>query len=128
MEMSKLRQVGARPVEQRFIELTTTPDILLLLQPLPLPPPSAPDKVRPGPYDREDKGKGKGKGKKGQKGNFSLPDGCVAKNAENKPICFNFNWNKCKRASPGKRCDRGMHICFKDKCFKHKPFIECTHD
>ncbi len=114
----KVEAGGARPVEVHFIQLTTTPDILLLLQPLPLPPPSVPDKdnVRSGPYDRDDKGKGKGKGKKGQKGDFSLPNGCVAKNAENKPTCFNFNWNNCKRATPGKRCDRGMHICFKDKC------------
>lgn len=102
----------------------------MLLQPLPLPPPAPVDNRRPGPYDRDDKGKGKGKTKndKGKKGGFSLPEGCVAKTGDNKPICFNFNWNRCKRSTPGKRCDRGMHVCFKDKCFKRKPFVECTHD
>lgn len=131
----KVNTDGTLPVQIQFETLMVSPDVLLLLQPLPqahAPPP------RPGPYDnpkgdRRKGGKGNPKGDNPKGGKSSgaapqLPDGCVPKNSDNKPICFNYNWGRCRRAAAGKRCDRGFHVCFKDKCFKHKPYIECTHD
>lgn len=34
---------------------------------------------------------------------MQLPNKCVAKNVEGKPICLNYNYGRCKRAAPGKR-------------------------
>ena len=127
----KVNPDGTSPVQAHFEALTIAPDVMMLLQPLPQA--HGPANLRSGPYN-DKKGNPKG-GKKGtSKGDKSsgsqpqLPENCVARNAENKPICFNYNWGRCKRAVAGKRCDRGYHVCFKDKCFKNKPFIECTHD
>ena len=116
-----------KPVQVAFIALTLSTEVLLLLQPLPAP------QTRPGPYDRtptnDAKGDGKGKGKndKGKgKAKISLPENCTAKTPEGKPICFNFNYGRCRRAQAGKRCDRGYHVCF--RCYSNKPHCECTHD
>ena len=46
------------------------------------------------------------------------------KTPDGKPICFNFNYGRCRRAQAGKRCDRGYHVCF----WSNKPHNECTHD
>ena len=116
-----------KPVQVAFVALSSSTEVLLLLQPFPAP------QTRPGPYDRtpynDAKGDGKGKGKndKGEgKAKISLPEHCMAKTPEGKPICFNFNSGRCRRAQAGKRCDRGYHVCF--RCYSNKPHCECTHD
>ena len=58
---------------------------------------------------------------------IQLPPGCVPKMADGKPICFAFNRGQCKYKGPGQRCARGHHVCYKEGCFRKKPFIECTH-
>ena len=118
---------AGKPVQQEFVTLSSSTEVLLLLQPLP-----APANPRSGPYDRvkgDGKGKdGKGKGKsdKKGKGGISLPENCTAKTPEGKPICFNYNYGRCRRAQAGKRCDRGFHVCF--RCYGNKQYNECTHD
>ena len=118
--------LAAKPVQEAFVTLSSSTEVLLLLQPLPAP------HSRPGPYDRNPSNPandGKGKGKKGKgkgKGGITLPEHCTAKTPEGKPICFNYNYGRCKRAQPGKRCDRGFHVCF--RCYGNKPHNECTHD
>ena len=109
---------AGKPVQQEFVALSSSTEVLLLLQPLP-----APSNPRPGPYDKvkgDGKGKdGKGKGKsdKKGKGGISLPENCTAKTPEGKPICFNYNYGRCRRAQAGKRCDRGFHVCFRCYAF-----------
>lgn len=117
----KVNPDGTSPVQVHFEALMVAPDVMMLLQPLP-------QTSRPGPYNGHENKDKKGKGKKGDKGKgkgsgsqMQLPNKCVAKNAEGKPICLNYNYGRCKRAAPGKRCDRGYHVCFHDKCFKQKP-------
>ena len=120
---------AGKPVQDQFVALSVSTEVLLLLQPLPSPP-----TARPGPYDKvglkgdgkTKDGKGKGKSDKKGKGGISLPENCTAKTPEGKPICFNFNYGRCKRAQAGKRCDRGCHVCF--RCYANKPHNECTHD
>ena len=111
-----------KPVQVAFVE------VLLLLQLLP-----ALQTPRLGPYDRspynDAKGDGKGKGKndKGKgKSKMSFSEHCIAKTPEGKPIRFNFNYGRCRRAQAGKRCDRGYHVYF--RCYSNKPHCECTHD
>ena len=120
---------AGKPVQERFVALSASTEVLLLLQPLP-----APQTARPGPYDKvyvkgdakSKDGKGKGKSDKKGRGRISLPENCTAKTPEGKPICFNFNYGRCKGAQVGKRCDRGYHVCF--RCYANKPHNECTHD
>ena len=122
----KLNPDGTSPVQAHFEALTMAPDVMMLRQPLPQT--HAPPNPRPGPYNPKGGKKGTSKGDKSSGSQPQLPENCVARNAENQPICINYNWGRCKRAIAGKRCDRGFHVCFTDKCFKHKPYIECTHD
>ena len=58
---------------------------------------------------------------------IQLPAGCVPKMADGRPICFAFNRGQCKYKGRGQRCARGHHVCYKEGCFRKKPFIECTH-
>ena len=58
---------------------------------------------------------------------IQLPPGCVAKMPDGKPICFAYNRGQCKYKGPGQRCARGHHVCYKEGCFRKKPFLECTH-
>ena len=118
---------AGKPVQQEFVTLSSSTEVLLLLQPLP-----APANPRSGPYDRAKgdgkgkDGKGKGKSDKKGKGGISLPENCTAKTPEGKPICFNYNYGRCRRAQAGKRCDRGFHVCF--RCYGNKQYNECAHD
>ena len=94
-------------------------------QMLPLPRVS----VRPGPYDppKNEKGDPKGKGKGKTKSQpFQLPEGCKQNMPNGKPICNSYNQNRCTYAKDGKRCKRGFHVCW--KCFKPKPYTQCTHE
>lgn len=111
---------GTRPVQEQLLLLFNDPEVQY--QMLPLPKPAS----RPGPYDPP-KGDGKGKGKNKSKSQpFQLPDGCQQKMPNGKPICNAYNQNRCTFAKDGKRCKRGFHVCW--KCFKPKPYTQCTHE
>ena len=128
-----LQPTGAKPVEEALNRFKDHSQIQNYLIPLPKPP------TRPGPYtiphkgDQKGDGKGEGKGAgkaKGKPGNpnkpkLELPEGCRTRDEQGRSICFAFNTQGCDRAAPGKRCKRGMHVCW--KCFAPKSFPECTH-
>ena len=84
-------------------------------------------KVWDGPYDKSGKGKGKGK-QSGGDGATSLPPDCALKFGDNKPICGLYNRGKCwAKVKPGKRCQKGYHVCWRVNCNRHRPAHECTH-
>jgi hypothetical protein len=124
-----------KPADVAIKALIENPKVQYLLLPLPgghaaHSSSSSELPKRPAPY--EAKGyKGGGKGKKGKdfKGSStpSVPQGCVTKDGNKRPICFSFNTSGCKYAKPGARCRKGMHVCWKDNCFKNRPFSECQH-
>jgi hypothetical protein len=66
------------------------------------------------------KGKGKGKSK-----NHSpkVPPGLVGKSfqtSHGEPICFAYNLpGGCTQAAPGRRCQRGLHVCAEPGCTAH---------
>eukprot|EP00435_Cladocopium_sp_Y103_P051098 s740_g15.t1 len=75
--------------------------------------------------------KGKGKGKSGKTGKSSGSNaapkgyqGCVGRDAENRPICFDYNISGCNKAPPGGTCAKGRHVCFRGGCFKTHAFKE----
>jgi len=118
---------GTKPIQQQMEALFNDPEVQYQMLPMPK------GSHRPGPYDnppRDDKGHLKGKGEKGKgKGKstpFQLPEGCSQNMPNGKPICNSFNQNRCTFAKEGKRCKRGFHVCW--KCFKPKPYTQCTHE
>ena len=121
-------QVNAtgKPLDKVFETAMQHPDVLHILQPIPAPRAVRQEKIEtrsPGPYD-SGKGLGKQKGKSKGKGSTTirmpagLEEGVPATKAGN-PICFDFNFNKCRLPVSRGRCKKGLHIC----CFKgcHKP-------
>ena len=56
---------------------------------------------------------------------FQLPEGCVAKMPDGKPLCFLFSRGVCKRCPPGKRCDKGYHFCWRQGCHGLHPGLQC---
>ena len=142
---SKLSAVvnGKKAVDAAIHLFSQHPDVMFFVLPLPLPSPS-----RPGPYDwwttggkgKDGKSKGdwkggsnkgdngKGEPKGAYKGKIVVPDDCVIKTPDNKPICMKFNVNACKaKIKPGKRCQHGYHLCWKRGCHQPKLYGECTH-
>ena len=134
--MSKLERGadGTFPLDAKIKSFMSCPEIMQFVTPLPTKSSSPQVKVAQGTKRPHDGNrdfsrkfqKGKGKGKSSEK-SFSLPDGCVSKNAEGKPLCFAFNKGTCKYTGKGPRCARGFHQCYKAGCFRKKPFTECTH-
>ena len=117
-----------KPFDLQIKQLMYANEIVQHLTLLPkAEPPQAPPSY--GNQDRDyGKGKGKagkGKGGKTEAGKVTLPQGCVSKTDKNKPICFAFNRGKCQKK--GVRCARGLHVCWKEGCYRSKPFHECTH-
>jgi len=129
-----LRPDGSMPFEVHLEKVKDSAHIQFFMIPQPRP-------TRPGPYTApwtapsKGPGKGKGKGKKGEgkqggkqdpnKPAIDIPEGCSAKEpTSGKPICFPFNRDGCRFAKAGKRCRRGLHICW--RCFKEHPFTQCT--
>ena len=89
--------------------------------------PAADAPERPNKYQKG-KGKGKNKGKaKSKQGTIDIPQGCVAKTPDGKPLCFAFNKGVCGFRGSGPRCQRGYHLCYKQGCHKPKPYHECSH-
>ena len=92
---------------------------------------ATPKKYTSEPYPAKGSGKGKGKskGSKGGKssGSNAAPkgyNGCVGRDAKNRPICFDYNISGCNKAPAGGTCAKGRHVCFRGGCFKTHPFHE----
>ncbi len=120
-----------KPCDNEMDRLSRGPDVLSFLMPVPDLPErkQQPDKVKvwDGPYDKPGKGKGKGKQSSGD-GASSLPPDCSLKFGDNKPICGLYNRGKCwAKVKPGKRCQKGYHVCWRVNCNRHRPAHECTH-
>lgn len=111
-------------VFQRWMD---QPEVIMRLMPLPAGV-SSRGEASEGPSAKRQKGSGKwssspasGKsdGKsKSKESRFDIPPDCVSCTASGKPICFLFNKNVCRRTkvAPGKRCEKGFHICWKRGC------------
>jgi hypothetical protein len=127
---------NVKPADAVFERFSTAPEVMFYVLPLPRSTGSSADSehrsndsgltlTRPGFVKRQHKGgkgnKGEGKGKKG----LSVPEGCVPK-WNGKPICFSYNRGHCTRVKPGRRCQYGFHVCFRNNCFKLHPQVECT--
>ena len=120
-----LRPDGSMPFESHLTTTKNSAHIQFFMIPQPKPSRFAPYT----PPKGGSKGKGKGKRGKGEHGGKSdpskpavdIPDGCSAMEpASGKPICFPLNRDGCKFAKAGKRCRRGLRICW--RCFKEHPF------
>ena len=61
----------------------------------------------------------------GDKPKFQLPEGCVAKMPDGKPLRFLYSRGVCKRCQPGKRCDKGYHFCWRQGCHGLHPGLNC---
>ena len=120
-----------KPLDEAIKELKVSHEILQYLSPLPTirhhdPPPLGPPrppKIQKVNDDKDGKGKGKGKQSK-----ISIPEGCTTHDAENKPLCFKFQTGKCSFKGPaGKRCANGYHKCYKQGCYRPRPYFQCNH-
>jgi hypothetical protein len=137
MTMGKLTSVPGepKPMDQAFDKLRDSSEVLQYLTPLPTvrvhDSPAAPG-GRPTKVQKTEKGaKGSGKSQSA-KGSTTprvqVPDGCTSHDSDNKPLCFAYQQGKCKFKGPaGKRCARGYHKCYKQGCYRHKPFYLCNH-
>lgn len=118
-----------KPLDDAINALKVSHEILQYLSPLPVvkhhDPPPVKDPRPPKNPRCEDKGdKGKGKGKS----NVSIPEGCVTHDGDGKPLCFKFRTGKCTFKGPaGKRCAKGYHKCYKQGCFRARPYFQCNH-
>eukprot|EP00435_Cladocopium_sp_Y103_P028238 s3081_g7.t1 len=138
MTMGKLSSSGdeQKPLNKAIKKLKESTEVLQYLTPLPLhkthdaPAPSA---TRPTKVQKVEKGqKGNGKGQQQGKGasttKLQVPEGCVTHDADNRPLCFAYQTGRCKFKGPaGKRCARGYHKCYKQGCYRHKPYYLCNH-
>ena len=133
LTLGKLQSSPAdpKPLDEAIKELKVSHEILQYLSPLPTikhhePPPIGPPrptKVQKVGDDKDGKGKGKGKQSK-----INIPDGCTTHDAENKPLCFKFQTGKCSFKGPaGKRCAKGYHKCYKQGCYRPRPYFQCNH-
>ena len=121
---------GDKPLDDAIKTLKVSHEILQYLSPLPTVKhhdPPVPDVVRPPKVQKVGDGKGeKGKGKGKQK--INIPDGCATHDNDGKPLCFKFQTGKCSfKGPPGKRCAKGYHKCYKQGCFRLRPFFQCNH-
>ena len=93
------------------------------------PPASAPTRTRSRstsrgkPKPQPKKGNGKGKSTKSKRGRGpNVPEQLINKALQTKEgarICWAFNLqNGCKKALPGKACERGLHVCAEIGCQK----------
>lgn len=128
------RTGGPKPLDGVIKELMGSNEVLQYLSPLPgakpqHDPPPFSNFQRPPKAQRMDKpGKSGGKGQGGQNNKFKIPDDAVTHDDENHPLCFGWQFGKCKfKGPPGKRCARGYHKCFKKGCFRLKPYHLCKH-
>ena len=122
---------SGKPLDGAIKELKVSHEILQYLSPLPAvrhhdPPPLGPPRPPKGQKvhdDKEEKGKGKGKHAK-----VNIPEGCTTHDAENRPLCFKYQTGKCSFKGPaGKRCAKGYHKCYKQGCYRLRPYFQCNH-
>ena len=122
---------SGKPLDDTIKELKVSHEILQYLSPLPTvrhhdPPPLGPprpSKVQNVNDDKDEKGKGKGKQSK-----INIPEGCTTHDAENKPLCFKYQTGKWTFKGPaGKRCAKGYHKCYKQGCYRLRPYFQCNH-
>lgn len=116
---------AGKPLDLVFDKAMQHPDVLHVLQPMHAPKTvrvEKPDHNRPpGPYEyprpTNRKGKGKGRGGTGSttiRMPAGLEDGVPATKGGN-PLCFDFNFGKCRLPVTKGRCHKGLHLC----CFKN---------
>ena len=71
------------------------------------------------------KGGGKDKGGRGTK----TPKDLIGHNTkiDGVPLCYAYNLSSCSNATPGQKCNRGLHACARKGCEKAEPhgFSEC---
>ena len=125
----------AKPLDEAVKKLKDSTEVLQYLAPLPsqrahespAQPATRPNKVQ----KVEKGGKGQGKGPQGKgsgPSKLQLPEGCTTHDSENRRLCFAFQNGRCKfKGPPGKRCARGYHKCYKQNCFRPKPYYLCNH-
>ena len=132
---------SSRPMDAAITSLSASQSVIQFLLPMPLPPPPPHPVKRPhsateaasenGASDQPGKGKKGGKGRggkgKGSGSKITIPDGCSARDTQNRPNCFSFNLGGCKLRVTKGRCPRGMHHCWRTTCEGNHPYTECTH-
>ena len=89
---------AAKPCDAVVSATSTKPEVMNFLSPLPILPDKSETVHRSEPYNTT-KGKGKGKSKDGKhqashNDNY-LPDGCVLKKPDGKPLCGLYNKGRC---------------------------------
>ena len=130
---------GTRPLDGMLKELSVSHEVIQYLLPLAatgaspnLPPPPKKVQVDPPPPPPEDATlrdpRGGGKLKKARKDKIQIviPNGCSARDGQNRPNCFDYNRGKCSLKVTKGRCAKGFHQCWKVGCNKSHPFTECT--
>ena len=132
---------GTRPLDSVLKELSVSHEVIQYLLPLAAAgtspnPPQPPKKVQvdPPPPPPEDAAlrdpRGGGKLKKPRTGKdkiqIVIPNGCAARDGQNRPNCFDYNRGKCSLKVTKGRCAKGFHQCWKVGCNKSHPFTECT--
>lgn len=61
-------------------------------------------------------GKGRGKGGKAMGKSPFDPSTETGRTSDGSPICYAFNTGGCNATTPGSRCDKGFHVCWKIGC------------
>ena len=121
---------GEKPLDAAILRLSKSNEVLQYLTPFPQAR-AAGSKEQPDHPAKKPKvapkRSQKGGKESGGKGKYSIPDGCVSKDDQNRPLCFAFQHGKCMYKGPKQRCARGYHLCYKANCFRPKPFCQCTH-
>lgn len=130
---------GTRPLDSVLKELSVSHEVIQYLLPLaaasaspnpPLPPKKVlVDSPPPPPEDaalRDPRGGGKLKKARKDKIQIVIPNGCAARDGQNRPNCFDYNRGKCSLKVSKGRCAKGFHQCWKVGCNKNHPFTECT--
>ena len=122
-----------KPLDVTIEELKVSQEVLQYLSPIPAGRSSQPEPPSKKPKTDHPQGgnapKGPGPSRPKQTSSkVQIPADCTTHDADNKPLCFGFQYGKCKwRGEAGKRCARGFHKCFKKGCFRNKPYHLCTH-
>ena len=95
--------------------------------------PSAEDRGTKRVHEDDDRGKGdrkggkKGGGKGDKEPRVKLPPGLHGKAYQTKTgkrLCWNYNLKGCDKATPGKACDKGLHLCAEPGCLKQHSLSE----
>lgn len=135
LKLAELTRDGIRitatgkPLDGVFETASQRSDVLRVLQPVPLPKVPRTEKAenqRSTPYDSKGsirtKGKGKSKGSTTIQMPAGLEDGVPATRSGN-PLCFDYNFGKCRLRVTKGRCRAGLRLC----CFKncHKADHHC---